>query len=208
MADDRALRRGLAAALVANALFAFFYYLQLGVLKLPLHLCDLAIFFMAAALISNNRMTGEIAFCWGLAGSSQAVLTPDLFAGFPSLSCTQFFFSHCAVMLSAVYLAVRGRVRLSVVSVWLVWILTNLYGIIVGVINWRFGLNFCYLAAKPAHPSILDHFGPWPYYLIGEEFLALGLFFLCFAFSRFVEFLAARPSSGIPDAPKRSGPDL
>lgn len=190
--DDRILRWSIAAGLVINATVALLFYFHLGILKIPLQLCDLALFLMALAMIIESRFIGELAFFWGLAGSSQAVLTPDLWTGFPSFQCCQFFLSHCAVILSAVYLAAKGRFRFSGGSVWRVWIATNLYVGVVGFINWRYGLNFGYVAAKPDHPSVLDLFGPWPYYIIGGEFLALGLFTLCYVFARGVDLLSRK----------------
>jgi len=188
--DDRILRGCIATGLVINAVVAFLFYFYSGTPKLPLQLCDLALFLMAFAMVTKNRFTGELAFFWGLAGSSQAVLTPDLWTGFPSFQFCQFFFSHCAVILSAVYLTVRGRFCLSGGSVLRAFIATNLYAGAVGLFNWRYGLNFGYLAAKPGHPSILDLFGPWPYYILGEEFLTLGLFTLCYVLARGIDRLA------------------
>ena len=197
VSDDRVLRYGLAAGLIINEVAAFFFFLHLGTLKIPLQLCDLAIFFMAVALISHSHVVEEVAFFWGLAGSSQAMFTPDLAQGFPSFQFCQFFLGHCAVILSAVYLAVRGRVRLGVSSVWKAWIVTNLYAGVAGLINWRFGLNLGYLAAKPRVPTVLNFFGPWPYYIIGMEFLAIGLFFLCSGFARLIDRFAGGPSNKI-----------
>jgi uncharacterized membrane protein YwaF len=38
--------------------------------------------------------------------------------------------------------------------------------------------NFGYLAHPPPNPSLIDHLGPWPYYIIGLETIALVLFLL------------------------------
>jgi hypothetical integral membrane protein (TIGR02206 family) len=117
---------------------------------------------------------------------------PDLDRGFPDVIFIQFFFSHCGVILSALYLLVRGRVKLTPGSVWRAFLFTNLYALVAGLVNWRFGMNFGYLAGKPARPSVLDLFGPWPYYLIAEEFFALGVFFVCYGAGRLIDRYAGR----------------
>ena len=190
--NDRIFRYVLAIALVGNELASFFYFLHQGVLLLPLQLCDLAVILMALALIIRNRVVGELAFYWGLAGCSQAVLTPILVMAFPHVTYFQFFFSHGAVILGAVYIAIRGRVLFTAFSIFRVWVAINIYAGIVGLVNWRLGTNYGFLAAKPDRPSILDFFGPWPYYIIGEEFLAIAIFALCYGFGRFLEFVSKK----------------
>jgi len=190
MGDDRLVRFALAVGLVGNGVISWVYSLGLGFMSFPLQLCDLALFLIAWALIGKNRYVGELAFFWGLAGSSQAVLTPDIVQGFPSYWWITFFLGHCGVALSAVYLIVRGRVKLTTRSVWRVWIISNLYALVAILVNWRLGTNFGYLAAKPAHPSVLDYLGPWPYYIVSVSLLALVIFFICYLFSRMIDRLA------------------
>lgn len=187
LSDDRLIRRILAAVLVGNEVGSWGYALAQGRWGLPCQLCDLAVFLMAGTLLGRGRLVGEIAVLWGLAGSVQAVLTPDLSEDFPSYPWLQFFLGHCAVVLSAVYVVVRGRVRLTGASVWRVWVVSNVYAVIAGLLNWQLGTNFGYLTRKPAHPSLLDALGPWPWYIVGVEILALALFFLCCGFSRWID---------------------
>ena len=162
--DDRFVRYTLAVVLLGNGVIPWIYTMGQGLMVLPLHLCDLALFCIIWTLIAKNRFIGELGFFWGLAGSSQAVFTPDLVGGFPGYAWITFFLGHCTVVLSAVYLLVRGRVTITTRSVWRVWIISNLYAGVAGLVNWRLGTNFGYLAAKPDHPSLLDTLGPWPYY--------------------------------------------
>jgi hypothetical integral membrane protein (TIGR02206 family) len=141
-------------------------------------LCDLALLATVWALVSLRPLVCEVAYFWGLAGSLQAVLTPDLQQAFPDYWWVKFFISHCGVVLSAVYLAVTGRIQPTQRTVWKLFGMTNLYALTVGGVNWLFGTNFGYLAHKPAQPSLLDAFGPWPYYIVGMELAALASFYL------------------------------
>src|SRR5438132_907921 len=76
--------RGLAVILVADEV-SWCVFLAAGggesgqrSQPLPLQLCDVAIFVAAAALWSRNQLLVEITYFWGLAGTLQALLTPDL----------------------------------------------------------------------------------------------------------------------------------
>jgi len=184
---DSLLRYGLTLLLVGNELGSWASALSKQRWGLPLQLCDLAVFLVAWALIGRQRLVGELAVCWGLAGSTQAVLTPDLREGFPSYPWWQFFLGHGAIVLGALYVLVRGRVRLTLSSVWRVFAVSNLYLVAAGMINWRLGTNFGYLARKPTHPSLLDVLGPWPYYILSIEVIALVLFLCCLGLSRLID---------------------
>ena len=175
---DVSLRRAIAIVLFGNEFVAWVWAAVQGVARIPLQLCDLALLLTAAALWSLRPRVCELAYFWGIVGSSQAILTPDLQRSFPDYWWLKFFATHCGVVLSVVYLAVSGRVRLTSQSVWRVWGLTNLYAAIVGVINWATGTNYGYLERKPMQPSLLDAFGPWPIYIIVMEVAAVALFSL------------------------------
>lgn len=190
LGNDRFVRTILAGVLLVNELGSWAVVLAQGRWGLPCQLCDLAVFLMAWALLGHHQLVGDIAVLWGLGGSVQAVLTPDLSEGFPSYPWVQFFLGHSAIVLSAVYLIVRGRVQLTSRSIWRVWLISNVYVVIAGLLNWQLGTNFGYLARKPAHPSLLDYLGPWPWYIVGIEVVALGLFFCCVGFARLVDRLA------------------
>src|SRR5579864_7980770 len=73
----------LAIVLVVDEVSWWIYLLSGGVSgarlvqSLPLQLCDVAIFVAAVALWTRNRMSVEITYFWALAGTIQALLTPD-----------------------------------------------------------------------------------------------------------------------------------
>jgi hypothetical integral membrane protein (TIGR02206 family) len=98
-----------------------------------------------------------------------------------------FFLLHLGVVLSAVYLVVRGHLVLRSASVGRAWCATNAYAVVAGILNWQLGANFGFLARKPVNPSILDYLGPWPYYILACEGIALALFGLCYGFARLVQ---------------------
>ena len=55
--------------------------------SLPLALCNLALLVAAVACWKPSwHLAAELTYFWGLAGAMQAVVTPDLGAGFPHWS--------------------------------------------------------------------------------------------------------------------------
>lgn len=186
--DDRRPRQMVAFGLVANELMSWpISVAAYGHVRVPLQLCDLALVLTAWALVSLRPRVSELAYFWGLAGSLQAVLTPDLREPFPTYWWLKFFLGHCGVVLSVVYLALSGRVQASPRSIWRVWGWTNVYAVFAGLMNWGLGTNFGYLAHKPSQPSLLDYFGPWPFYIVALEVAALisfALYYMPFAVAR------------------------
>jgi len=148
--------------------------------QLPLHLCGMLAFVCAWMLWRQSYATFEVAYCWTLAGATQAMLTPDLPVAFPHLGYLTFFANH-ALLVVAVAWAIgvwgfRPRPRSILVS----WLSVNLYAALVAPINLLLDTNYLYLRRKPAGASLLDHFGPWPWYLVTLEVVALVLFALVY----------------------------
>lgn len=175
--NDRAVRYSVASVLALTGGAAWARNVAAGLIVFPFHLCDVALATMVWALVRpKDRLVSELAFYWAFAGSTQAILTPDLVQAFPSFRWISFFLLHLGLILSAVYLSVRGHLVLCPASIGRAWISTNIYAAIAGLLNWKLGTNFGFLARKPVNPSILDYLGPWPYYIIACEGIALVLF--------------------------------
>ena len=143
---------------------------------LPFHLCDLEIFIAALALINLRQTPYEILYFWALSGTTLAVLTPDLARGFPDLDYLSFFGIHGGVIASACLLTWGLGMRPRPGAAWRVFLWTNVYAAFVGLVNVVAGTNYMYLRAKPSMPTLLDVMGPWPWYLLVADLLALGVF--------------------------------
>jgi hypothetical integral membrane protein (TIGR02206 family) len=145
---------------------------------LPLQLCDLALWMTIAACFARKPWIFEVAYYTGLGGSAQAVLTPDLWEPFPSYPTIYFFLAHAGLMIVILALIWSGQARPRPRSLWWGLGAANAWGLAVGLFNAIFGTNYMYLCRKPAGASLLDWFGPWPWYLAAGELMALAVFTL------------------------------
>src|SRR5213593_1169893 len=133
--------------------------------SLPLQLCDDAIFIAAAALWTRNRLLVEVTYFWGLAGTIQALLTPDLPQHFPSYPYFQYYIAHGGVVAAALALVVGLRLHPRRWAVVQVAAITVAYTVLVAAVDLVTGANYMYLRAKPPSQSLLDVLGPWPWYI-------------------------------------------
>lgn len=176
------IRVGLAVLLLAGTAAYLVAEKISGTLTLwhvvPLHLCDLAIFLGAYALLTRNPRACELLYFWACTGTLLALVTPDVQTGFPHWRCLSFFFLHGVVLVASITLVHGYRIEPGKGAPWRAFLLTNAYAALVGIVNLAFGTNFLFLREKPGSRTLLDSFGPWPYYLVACEGLALGLFLL------------------------------
>lgn len=183
--------RRLAAALLAFANLAAWPMSQLAWMGypktwdniLPFHLCDVAAITAGFALLTGNPLLRKLTYFWGLAATLQALLTPAVVIGFPHGPFLMFFVHHFAVVIAALWFPVvdgwRPRTPL-----WRdplhVYGWSVVYLAFAMMVNHLMGTNFAFAAAPPPNPSLIDHLGPWPWYLVGMQGLAV-LFFLLLA---------------------------
>lgn len=168
----------LAAVLVVDEVSWWVYLLFGGVpgsrlaQSLPLQLCDVAIFVAAAALWTRGRLAVEVTYFWGLAGTIQALFTPDLPQHFPSYPYFQYYVAHGGVVAAALLLVVGMRLHPRPWAVLRVAALTIAYAVGVGAVDAITGANYMYLRSKPATQTLLDVLGPWPVYILSASLVA------------------------------------
>ena len=143
---------------------------------LPLQLCDVAILVAAAALWTRRQALVEVTYFWALAGTIQALLTPDLPQHFPSYPYLQYYVAHGGVVAAALVLVVGLRLHPRPWAVVRVAGLTVAYTAFVGVVDTVTGADYMFLRSKPPSPTPLDLLGPWPVYIFGAALVGLVLF--------------------------------
>lgn len=145
--------------------------------SLPFNLCDFALVVAAVTCWFPVWQLGvELTYFWGLAGTLQAVATPDLSVPFPHVQFFLFVVGHLGIVLAVAYLVLGlGRTprRGAVLRV---FVITAAYTAAVGLIDYLTGGNYMFLAHRPPESTLLSVLGPWPWYIASAAGVALVLF--------------------------------
>ena len=143
---------------------------------LPFQLCDVAAVVSAAALWFRQPLLVELTYFWGLAGTANGLITPDITDHFPSFLFMQYFIGHGTIVAAALLLVIGLRITPRRGAVMRVFGLT--FGLLVfdAGVNFVTGGDYLYLRHTPAAHSLLDLLGPWPWYIAGAAALALVFF--------------------------------
>ena len=131
---------------------------------LPLHICGIAALALVVTLIFRSRHTFEIVYFWGLAGTANALLTPQLEVGFPEYRFFQYFIAHGGIVAGALFAVWGLRMRPTFASLARAFALLALLTAILLVVNPLLGSNYMFLQAPPVSASPF-FFAPWPYYI-------------------------------------------
>jgi conserved hypothetical integral membrane protein TIGR02206 len=143
---------------------------------LPLQLCDVVAFVSAAALWFRQPLLVELTYFWGLAGTANGLISPDLQEHFPSYLFLQYFIDHGAIVAAALFLVVGLRITPRRGAVARVLALTLALVVVDAGANLVTGGNYMYLVQKPGMPNLLDLMGPWPWYIVEAGGLAVAIF--------------------------------
>lgn len=139
---------------------------------LPCHLCDIAVITAGFGILTQKPLLCELTYCWGLAGTLQGLITPNLGFDFPHPLFWSFFIHHGVVVIVALYLplAMKWKPGAGVVPRIILW--NQVYFLAALTINTALETNFGYLSSKPNVASLLDHMGDWPVYLFWLQLAA------------------------------------
>lgn len=148
--------------------------------SLPLELCSIASLLCGIMLITNNYQLFEIGYFIVIGGAIQAILTPDLNFGFPQYRYLQFFLDHMLLILSPLIMIWLYQFTITKKSLIKSFITLNAIAGIVFVINLLLSSNYMFLRQKPSGPSLLDFLGPYPYYILSLEIVALIIFIILY----------------------------
>ena len=144
---------------------------------LPLHLCRIIAWMLPFVVWFKNRFWLGIFYFWILAGTLQGLITPDLAEGFPDYFYFRYWFLHGGLVAAILYAVIIFKVRITWQHFWLAIGFAQVYLVLVHLVNVFIGSNYAYTMQKPPG-SILDHLGPWPWYILAGEGVMIMLFIL------------------------------
>ncbi len=145
---------------------------------LPMQMCDWGMVVVIVAMWTASQRWFEVAYFWGIGGTLQAVLTPNLRYGFPDWRFISFFTSHSGIIVGVIFLMLTRRYRPYPMSIVRVWLWSEFYFVVTLAVDKFTGSNYGFLLHKPEAFSILSFLSDsWPLYLLQMHVVAL-LFFL------------------------------
>jgi hypothetical integral membrane protein (TIGR02206 family) len=181
---SRWIRLSLAVIILVDTAVYYGYMAMQGQLtfpeRVPLELCDASMCLIIVALFTLNRWIFDVAYYTVLAGATMALLTPNLIGYFPSFSTVQYFVDHGLTVTGALYLVWSKLARPRPWSVARAMVFVNLFALVAGTFDFKYKTNFMYLRHIPESGSLLNFLGPWPWYIVVAEGVALGLFVLLY----------------------------
>ncbi len=179
---ERVIVASLSALLVLNYAVYLILVRDVSVMSweqmLPLQLCDWGMVVVIVAMWSGSLRWFEVAYFWGIGGTLQAVLTPNLRFGFPDFRFFSFFISHSGIIIGVIFLMLTRRYRPRPMSILRVFAWSEFYFVVTFIADGMTGCNYGFLLHKPEAFSILNFLSDWrPLYLVQMHFVAL-LFFI------------------------------
>jgi hypothetical integral membrane protein (TIGR02206 family) len=196
--SERIIGRLLAVTLAFNYFGYAIYLAMTGGMSweqaLPFQLCDWAMVAIIVALLTGRERWLEVAYFWGIGGTAQAILTPDLKYAFPDIRFLSFFVAHSGIVVGIAFVMIMRGFRPHFSSVWRTFAWSELYFVTTFVVDLLTGENYGYLLHKPEASSLLSFLSDdRPVYLFQMHLLALLFFLLLYApFAIYDLFRSAR----------------
>ena len=92
--------------------------------RMPLHLCNIAIWIAAIACIKLSPLAGEFTYFVAMSGAAMAVLTPDMGSEWPA----RFFVSHGSLIVTAIVLVGGRMISIRPHAIWRAFGMWAAYG--------------------------------------------------------------------------------
>lgn len=156
---------------------------------LPMQLCDWAMVVTIVAIITRRRSWFDVAYFWGIAGTFQAILTPNLPFGFPDIRFISFFVAHSGIVAGVLFMMAAHGFRPHFHSIWRTLFWSEVYLAVTLLVDQLTGENYGFLLHKPEMASLLSLLSDWrPLYILELNGLAVLFFALLYVPFAVVDF--------------------
>jgi hypothetical integral membrane protein (TIGR02206 family) len=150
-------------------------------INLPFQLCSVSLYLCTIMLISKSYRIFEVSFFASMSGAFIAIVTPELFFGFPHFRYFQFFLAHVTIVLACLYMVWIEGYKLTFWSLVRAFLALNGIAVIVYAVNKMVGANYMFLMHKPYNANPIDFLGQYPWYLLSLEGVSLLIFCILYA---------------------------
>ncbi len=147
---------------------------------LPLYLCSLLGLIIPVFTFYKKKWMFEILLFWVIAGTTQAIITPDILIGFPSFEFFRYWIVHLGLIVIILYATIVLGFKPTLKSVFKSFLALQVYIILMVIVNYVLDANYFYLNQKPESTTLLDHFGEWPVYIIVSQLILVPYFLLIY----------------------------
>jgi len=148
--------------------------------ELPIHLCRLMAFILPFAMFTKNRYWLGLSYFIIIAGTLQALITPDLPLSSPHYSYYIYWILHGFLFVLPFYIIIVYGLIPTKKDLWNAFIILNIYAAFTILINCILNSNYFYTWHKPEAASLLDYLGPWPIYIVAVELIGLLFFYIAY----------------------------
>ncbi len=149
--------------------------------SLPLHLSSISVILSAILLLTKSYRLFEFTYFVGVGSALQAMITPDIsLYTFPHYRYIHFFVSHGGTVIANLFMVFVEGYKPTGKSIWKAFLWLNVYTMFVFTVNFLIEGNYMYISEKPVNPSIIDYLGPWPWYILSLEAIALVTFVILY----------------------------
>lgn len=145
---------------------------------LPLHLCNIIGLLLPIFTYTRKKIYFEVLFFWILAGTSHAVITPDLKNGFPNFIFLKYWLVHAGLIIFTFYGVLALKIHPTFKGVFRAFLSLQIYIIFMFAVNIITGANYFYTQGKPEAASALDYLGEYPNYILTVELIMIPYFLL------------------------------
>ena len=167
----------LGSVVIGNVILMFrgeYTYIE----DLPLYLCRAIAWTLPFAIWNRWHKVLGVCYFWIMAGTLQAIITPDLAQGFPDYFYFRYWSLHAGLVVTILYGVLVFKLQIGWKDLLRAVVATQFYLVFVHLANIILKSNYSYTMRKPPGASILDLMGEWPWYILAGEGVMIILFVL------------------------------